>query len=60
MFARATGLVKLVGLCLAAGVLLAAVMFPLVGGLGLASNRAADTVGGTIGRALERSKCFRK
>ncbi|PRY37222.1 transglycosylase domain-containing protein [Umezawaea tangerina] len=49
MFARATGLVKLVGLCLAAGVLLAAVMFPVVGGLGLASNRAADTVDQTSG-----------
>jgi len=49
VFARATGLVKLVGLCLAAGVLLAAVMFPVVGGLGLASNRAADTVDQTSG-----------
>ena len=41
--ARASGLVKLLGLCLTAGVLLAAMVFPFVGGLGLASNRAADT-----------------
>ncbi|GLZ33608.1 penicillin-binding protein [Lentzea sp. NBRC 105346] len=47
--ARASGLVKLVGLCLTAGVLLAAMMFPVVGGLGLASNRAADTVDKTSG-----------
>ncbi|MFE2755558.1 transglycosylase domain-containing protein [Actinosynnema sp. NPDC059335] len=47
--ARATGLVKLVGLCLMAGVLVAAVLFPVVGGLGLASNRAADTVDQTSG-----------
>ncbi|MBW4721200.1 penicillin-binding protein [Saccharothrix sp. SC076] len=39
----------MVGLCLMAGVLLAAVMFPVVGGLGLASNRAADTVDQTSG-----------
>jgi membrane peptidoglycan carboxypeptidase len=47
--ARASGLVKLVGLCLTAGVLVAAVLFPIVGGLGLASNRAADTVDQTSG-----------
>ncbi|NUT94073.1 MAG: penicillin-binding protein [Saccharothrix sp.] len=47
--ARATGLVKLVGLCLVAGVLVAALLFPVVGGLGLASNRAADTVDQTSG-----------
>ncbi|SDP98348.1 Membrane carboxypeptidase (penicillin-binding protein) [Lentzea jiangxiensis] len=47
--ARASGLVKLLGLCLTAGVLLAAMVFPLVGGLGLASNRAADTVDQTSG-----------
>ncbi|MFC6088701.1 transglycosylase domain-containing protein [Saccharothrix lopnurensis] len=37
------------GLCLMAGVLAAAVLFPVVGGLGLASNRAADTVDQTSG-----------
>lgn len=47
--ARASGLVKLLGLCLTAGVLLAAMVFPFVGGLGLASNRAADTVDQTSG-----------
>jgi membrane peptidoglycan carboxypeptidase len=43
-FARATGLIKLCGLCVTAGVLLAAMLFPVFGGVGLASNRAADTV----------------
>jgi len=42
--ARASGVVKMLGLCLTAGVLVAAVLFPIVGGLGLASNRAAETV----------------
>ncbi|WP_229796372.1 transglycosylase domain-containing protein [Saccharothrix coeruleofusca] len=37
------------GLCLTAGVLVAALLFPVVGGLGLASNRAADTVDQTSG-----------
>ncbi|ANZ43082.1 penicillin-binding protein [Lentzea guizhouensis] len=37
------------GLCLTAGVLLAAMVFPFVGGLGLASNRAADQVDQTSG-----------
>ncbi|WP_447003064.1 transglycosylase domain-containing protein [Saccharothrix isguenensis] len=37
------------GLCLMAGVLVAALLFPVVGGLGLASNRAADTVDQTSG-----------
>ncbi|MEU5693539.1 transglycosylase domain-containing protein [Actinosynnema sp. NPDC020468] len=35
---------KLLGLCLLAGVLLAGLMFPVVGSLGLMSNRASDTV----------------
>ncbi|GAA3857272.1 transglycosylase domain-containing protein [Saccharothrix violaceirubra] len=47
--ARATSLVKLVGLCLMAGVLVAALLFPVIGGMGLASNRAADTVDKTSG-----------
>ncbi len=47
--ARASGLLKLLGLCVTAGVLLAAVLFPVVGGVGLASNRAADTVDQTSG-----------
>ncbi|MEU7479559.1 transglycosylase domain-containing protein [Lentzea sp. NPDC042327] len=37
------------GLCLTAGVLLAAMVFPFAGGLGLASNRAADQVDQTSG-----------
>lgn len=35
---------KLVGLCLLAGVLLAGMLFPAAGGLGLVSNQASDTV----------------
>ncbi|MEV0677254.1 transglycosylase domain-containing protein [Actinosynnema sp. NPDC050436] len=38
------GVLKLLGLCLLAGVLLAGMMFPVVGSLGLVSNRASDTV----------------
>ncbi len=40
-------MLKLVGLCLLAGVLLAGVMFPVVGGLGVASNQASATVDNT-------------
>ncbi len=36
---------KLLGLCTVAGVLLAGMFFPVVGGLGLLSNRADDNVG---------------
>ncbi|MDX1887122.1 transglycosylase/D,D-transpeptidase PonA2 [Mycolicibacterium sp. 120270] len=35
---------KLAGCCLLAGVLVAALMFPFVGGVGLLSNRASDVV----------------
>lgn len=41
---QSAGLVKLVGLCATAGVLVAAVMLPVVGGIGLASNQATDAV----------------
>jgi membrane peptidoglycan carboxypeptidase len=41
------GLVKLVGLCLLAGVLVAGMLFPAVGALGVVSNRASDTVDAT-------------
>lgn len=37
-------MLKLLGLCLLAGVLLAGMLFPVVGSLGLVSNRAGDTV----------------
>ncbi len=37
-------LLSLLGACLLAGVLVAGVLFPVVGGLGLLSNRASDTV----------------
>ncbi|MEU4445102.1 transglycosylase domain-containing protein [Actinosynnema sp. NPDC050801] len=38
------GVLKLLGLCLLAGVLLAGMLFPVVGSLGMVSNRASDTV----------------
>jgi membrane peptidoglycan carboxypeptidase len=41
------GLVKLVGLCLLAGVLVAGMLFPTVGAVGVVSNRASDTVDAT-------------
>lgn len=37
-------LFKMAGLCLLAGVLVAGMLFPVAGGLGLASNQATDTV----------------
>lgn len=38
------GLLKLLGLCVLAGVLVAGMLFPVVGSLGVVSNRASDTV----------------
>ncbi|KOX32493.1 penicillin-binding protein [Saccharothrix sp. NRRL B-16348] len=38
------GVLKLLGLCLLAGVLLAGMLFPVVGSLGMVSNEASDTV----------------
>ncbi|MBP2321475.1 membrane peptidoglycan carboxypeptidase [Kibdelosporangium banguiense] len=38
------GLFKMLSLCLLAGVLLAGMLFPVVGALGVASNRASDTI----------------
>ena len=38
------GLLKLIGLCLLAGVLMAGMLFPIVGALGVVSNRASDTI----------------
>jgi membrane peptidoglycan carboxypeptidase len=38
------GLLKMFGLCLLAGVLVAGVLFPVFGGLGVASNQASDTI----------------
>jgi membrane peptidoglycan carboxypeptidase len=37
-------LIRLLGLCLLAGLLVAGMMFPAVGGIGLASNQASETV----------------
>ncbi|SMC99267.1 transglycosylase domain-containing protein [Kibdelosporangium aridum] len=38
------GVFKMLSLCLLAGVLVAGIMFPVVGALGVASNRASDTI----------------
>jgi membrane peptidoglycan carboxypeptidase len=38
------GVFKLLGLCLLAGVLVAGLLFPVVGAVGVASNRASDTI----------------
>jgi membrane peptidoglycan carboxypeptidase len=37
-------LIRILGLCLIAGLLVAGILFPVVGGIGLASNQASDTV----------------
>lgn len=44
LVARATGILKLIGLCVVAGLVVAAIAFPVVGGAGLLSNRASETV----------------
>jgi membrane peptidoglycan carboxypeptidase len=41
---KTDGLFKLIGLCLLAGVLVAGILFPVVGAAGVASNQASDTV----------------
>ena len=41
---KADGLFKLIGLCLLAGVLVAGVLFPIVGAAGVMSNQASETV----------------
>ncbi|MFI5509132.1 transglycosylase/D,D-transpeptidase PonA2 [Mycobacterium sp. NPDC051804] len=45
--------VRIAGCCLAAGVLLAALMFPFAGGIGLFSNRAADVVANGSAQLIE-------
>lgn len=40
----ANPLARILGLCLIAGLLVAGILFPVVGGIGLASNQAGDTV----------------
>src|SRR3954469_11381296 len=52
---RPTGLtvIKLAWCCLLAGVVAAALMFPLAGGLGLLSNRASDVVANGSAQLLE-------
>lgn len=41
---KAKALGKLVALCLTAGVVVAAILFPYVGGVGVAANRVSDTI----------------
>src|SRR5687768_14978769 len=44
---------QLAGCCVMAGVLAAALLFPLVGGIGLMSNRAADVVANGSAQLLQ-------
>ncbi len=39
-----SGLFKLLGLCLLAGVLVAGILFPVTGAAGVVANQASDTV----------------
>ncbi|WP_253857014.1 transglycosylase domain-containing protein [Prauserella alba] len=41
---KRSGLLKMVGLCLLAGVLVAGILFPVVGAAGVVSNQASETV----------------
>ncbi|MGM1063374.1 transglycosylase domain-containing protein [Saccharothrix sp. Mg75] len=49
----ADSIAKLVGLCFVAGLLVAGVALPVVGGAGLASNRVSDRVAATSVRLLD-------
>ncbi|MGB7165567.1 MAG: transglycosylase/D,D-transpeptidase PonA2, partial [Mycobacterium sp.] len=51
--ATAVTIARLVGCCLLASVIVAALMFPLVGGVGLVSNRASEVVGNASAQLLE-------
>ncbi|MDT5090039.1 MAG: hypothetical protein QOG47_2746, partial [Mycobacterium sp.] len=51
--ATAVTVAKLVGCCLLASVILAALLFPMAGGIGLASNRASEVVGNASAQLLE-------
>lgn len=48
-----TSVIKLAWCCLLASVLVAALLFPVVGGLGLASNRASDVVASGSAQLVE-------
>src|SRR5699024_9945254 len=41
---KTDGMLKLAGLCVLAGILVAGLLFPVVGGLGVLSNKASETV----------------
>src|ERR1700731_1027446 len=49
----AVTIAKLVGCCLLASVVIAALLFPVVGGLGLVSNRASDVVANGSAQLVE-------
>src|SRR5271170_6962752 len=51
--ATAVTIAKLVGCCLLASVIVAALLFPVVGGIGLVSNRASEVVGNASAQLLE-------
>jgi len=44
---------KLAGCCVIAGVLLAGLMFPMVGGIGLLSNKASDSIAGVSAELVQ-------
>src|ERR1700678_3593653 len=51
--ATAVTIAKLAGCCLLASVVVAALLFPFVGGIGLVSNRASEVVGNASAQLLE-------
>ena len=55
----AVTVIKLAWCCLLASVVAAALMFPLVGGFGLLSNRASDVGRQRLGAASSRATCRR-
>ncbi len=51
--ATAVTIAKLAGCCLLASVIVAALLFPVAGGIGLVSNRASEVVGNASAQLLE-------
>src|ERR1700743_1452084 len=51
--ATAVTIAKLAGCCLLASIIVAALLFPVAGGIGLVSNRASEVVGNASAQLLE-------
>src|ERR1700727_808802 len=51
--ATAVTIARLTGCCLVARILLAALLFPVAGGIGLVSNRSSEVVGNASAQLLE-------